>query len=447
MNWEKLLCMERPYGTRRKDALSSRNEFLRDFDRIVFSNSFRRLQTKTQVFPLPETDFIHTRLTHSLEASCVGRSLGALAGEILFKEEAELFKTLDIYPETIAAIVAAACLAHDIGNPPFGHTGEKAIGEYFKTDSGEAFIQDLDEGQRKDLLEFEGNAMGFRLLASTLPSHAEPEAGLYPTFATLGAFSKYPSESTALKTGAVETKKYGFFQSEKEMFSIVADKLGLIPASAANGAKAWKRHPLAFLVEAADDICYTIMDFEDGYKLKLVDFMTLSGLFKQIIGGDFDETRGSKIHDEREQLSFLRAVTINKLVSQAVEAFSENLSGIMNGSFDRPLLDVISSAKAFDEVKKISFRDIYSCEKVVKIEAAGFEVLSGLLQAFLPAVLKKDVTHRDKTMLKLLPAQFKTETSDSYQKILLVTQFVAGMTDTYAIDLFRTIKGISLPNY
>ena len=270
MNWDQLLSLKR-YGDTNKRLRKEQNEarlgFEVDYDRIIFSSEFRSLQDKTQVVPLSKTDFVHTRLTHSLEVSVVGRSLGRKVGELLLKKHPHLETIHGYKMNDFGAIVAAAALAHDIGNPPFGHSGEKAIGAYFREGKGAIFKSYFTDKEYQDLCDFEGNANGFKILTE---SRIGREGGLRLSYATLGAFMKYPKESLPKKpTAHIADKKYGFFQSEKDMFSDVANELGLISRSTEHIS--FNRHPLAYLVEAADDICYTIIDFEDGINLGLIE--------------------------------------------------------------------------------------------------------------------------------------------------------------------------------
>jgi dGTPase len=429
---EKFLCNKRKASST-KSAHSGRSDFRRDFDRIVFSSAFRRLQSKTQVFPLPETDFIHTRLTHSLEASCVGRSLGAVAA-----------LDLDIDDDIFASIVAAACLAHDIGNPPFGHSGEDAISHFFLND-GKAYLDGMDDSEKADFQIFEGNAMGFRLLTKSLPSQSEIEGGLNLTYATLGAFTKYPRESSPVKIDNPCYKKFGFFQSEKSAFEEIVNEMGLKEKDLGNGIKAWQRYPLAYLVEAADDICYSIMDLEDGFKLGLLSFEQLKEHLSSLT--NLDDEKLKKLLDDREKASYMRAKAVNSLVTESAKAFCDNIDSILDGSFDNDLLSVIPKSECVEEIKKFSFEHVYSYHKAVEIEAAGFEVLGGLLNLFLSAIYNPSDA-KSKKIKSLIPKQFHSdETVPNYERVMLVVQFVSGMTDTYAIDMYRKLKGISLPNY
>ncbi|MDP5093649.1 MAG: dNTP triphosphohydrolase, partial [Polaribacter sp.] len=269
MNWEQLLSLKRFGDTQKRPRIAqdeTRLGFDVDFDRIIFSEAFRSLQDKTQVIPLSETDFVHTRLTHSLEVSVVGRTLGRRVGKILLERHPNLVG-LGYTFNDFGAIVAAASVMHDIGNPPFGHSGEKAIGEYFKSGNGKKYKDELSAKEYQDLIDFEGNANGFKILTENREGIS---GGLRLSYATLGAFLKYPKESLPKKpTSHIVDKKYGFFQSEKEAFLEVVQELGMRQKSSENSS--FYRHPLAYLVEAADDICYTIIDFEDGINLGLIE--------------------------------------------------------------------------------------------------------------------------------------------------------------------------------
>ena len=438
MEWKQLLSKERlgRFGQVGSDA---RSPFQRDYDRIVFSSAFRRLQDKTQVFPLAESDYVRTRLTHSLEASCVGRSLGTLVGDFVLKQS----DIEGLTPQDFGNIVAAACVAHDIGNPPFGHSGEDAIRDWFKTNETN-FLESLQPSERADFLEFEGNAQGFRIL--TRLQQRQNDGGLQLSYAVLGAFSKYPRASAILGMDRkkVSEKKFGFFQSETGHFEKVAQGLGLKKKP----DRAWCRHPLAFLTEAADDICYLIIDFEDGYRRGHVPFLKVESLFKAIA---FEKSGTSqafynKISDERQKIEYLRARVINNLILAVVEIFKENVAQILDGNFEQALMSLVSFRAALDEIEKISVADVYGAPTVVQIETAGFEVLGGLLHCFVPALLVGDSkrSSAQSKMLALLPPEFRTGTNQ-YEKLLNATDFVSGMTDSFALTLFRRLKGIELP--
>lgn len=457
MNWEKALCKDRLYLPAHNEAQNGRSRFQRDFDRIVFSSAFRRLQDKTQVFPLPENDFVHTRLTHSLEVSCVGRSLGNAVGIQLIQRHPEIAGAYSSFD--FGEITAAACLAHDIGNPPFGHSGEDAISEYFITGGGKELLAKFDcDKKRKDLTSFEGNAQGFRIL--TKLQNPTVQGGIQLTFATLASFVKYPKESIVTfldkDKGCLHNekfyKKHGFFQAEKEIFLLIAEKCGLLKNAQTDNSICYSRHPIAFLVEAADDICYRIMDLEDGYRLGLISFKETEELMMNII----DKT-SLKNYDKREKndkIGYLRANAIGRAIDQTASVFLDNENEILNGNYNSSLLSEIQAAKALYEIKEISKEKIYAFKPVIEREAAGFEALGGLLDYFIRAVNDKkenSASKRSKAILQLLPSQFLGEDGnpedDLYERILKITDFVSGMTDSYAISLYRKIKGISLPMF
>jgi dGTPase len=303
----------------------------------------------------------------------------------------------------------------------------------------------MSDQEKADFENFEGNAMGFRLLTKTLPSQSEIEGGLNLTYATLGAFTKYPRESGKVETGSPCYKKFGFFQSEKELFEELASQTGLKEKDAGGGVKAWQRHPLAYLVEAADDICYSIMDLEDGFKLGLLSYKKLSSLLCRLIKKAPTE-KLSKLKDNREKASYLRAIAVNNLVEESAGVFSKNIESILDGSFEKDILSAIPQSEAVKEIKKFSFKHVYSYHKAVEIEAAGFEVLGGLLNLFLSAIYSSDA--KSKKIKSLIPGQFHSNNNvPKYEKVMRIVQFVSGMTDTYAIDMYRKLKGISLPNY
>ena len=459
MRWEKLLS-SKILGYDKNDqknnpSYDGRSAFQKDFDRVVFSSAFRRLQDKTQVFPLPESDFVHTRLTHSLEVSCVGRSLGNLVGEKIIELHPGLKKNFTKFH--FGEIVAAACLAHDIGNPPFGHSGEDAISDYFKTGNGKLLEQKINDSKKwNDLIKFEGNAQGFRIISQL--QNPDVQGGLRLTYATLATFTKYPKESffedeTLLTTSTNKLpkiyKKFGFFQSEKNIFQTVAGEVGLQKKAKINNSFFWCRHPLAFLVEAADDICYRIMDLEDGSHLGLVSFNETEALLMPLIGKT--KLKLYNTRDEKEKIGYLRAKAITLLVEQLAKVFIDNEEQILAGNFESELISVISVRKPLETIEKISVEKIYSYKTVIEREAVGYEVLGGLLDIFVSALLDSSNTqfsHRTKTIIKLFPQQFtlaKNSEEDFYQKLLQITDFISGMTDSFAVSLYRKLKGISLP--
>ena len=453
MQWSNLFSEARLSDKQfQRQTSPDRTNFERDFDRVVFSSAFRRLQDKTQVIPLPESDFVHTRLTHSLEVSCVARSLGKIAGKTII----DRYQLKDLHASDFGAVCATAALAHDIGNPPFGHSGEASISNYFANGNGrkiEALIADANYWS--DLTNFEGNANGFKLLTN----YNEASGGnINLTFSTLAAFTKYPTRSnkseehTALFKGKVSQKKYGYFQSEAEIFKTIFSHLEIDSIT----DYAWHRHPLAFLVEAADDICYRVIDFEDGIRIGLIDFRTGEELLKAVVGSDFDSERYANISDQREKISWLRAKAINKLINHTTKLFLDYENQMLDGRFDKSLVDMLDESVAvpLNQILDLSVENVYRSRNVLQIEAAGFNVVSELLDIFISAVsdyhefgkdLRKKRPFSDK-VIRLFPKQFLQQGStDVYLRILRVCEFVAGMTDTYAVSLYRRLKGIELP--
>lgn len=449
MEWEKLLTNSRlGDNSQPKHKLQDgRSEFQKDFDRIVFSPAFRRLQDKTQVFPLPESDFVHTRLTHSLEVSCVGRSLGNLVGETVIKRSPSLQNKFTKFH--FGEIVAAACLAHDIGNPPFGHSGEDAIAEYFRTGNGQKFkLKIKDEKKWTDLIKYEGNAQGFRII--TKLQNPKVKGGLNLTYATLAAVTKYPRESLIKNQNkSLQNKayrKYGFFQAEKNIFKEVAAAAGL---DSIKGEKAswWCRHPLAFLVEAADDICYRVMDLEDGFRLGLISFKESEDLLRPLVSKQ--SLKDYRDKDEKDRIGYLRAVAINELVYELANVFLDEEKNILTGKFNNELISQINRAEALKYIKDLSIVKIYKSRSVVEREVAGYEVLGGLLDTFISAYNEaylERISAKNKSVFALLPGRITDDIPDDlYLRLLKIIDFVSGMTDSFAVSLFRKLKGISLP--
>jgi len=448
-SWNKLISKKRFETSDKKYSSdeSVRGEFQRDYDRIVFSSAFRRLQNKTQVMPMPESDFVHTRLTHSLEASVVGRSLGRIVGKSILERHPELAREKNIQEADFGDIVAAACLAHDIGNPPFGHSGEDAISAYFESEEARPFLVSLTEAERTDLQRYEGNAAGFRVLTYTYPAHCNLPGGLSLTYTTLATFTKYPKESLPLVPGTKNTseKKYGFFQTEKAWFNTIARELGLLQKGE-DGTVWYYRHPLAFLVEAADDICYRIIDFEDGLKLGLVPQAEGLQLLRQILNDDPDRKSSLTFYDWREEIGYLRARIIGKLIEETAQVFLRHEKEILQGSYDKPLINELACKPVLDGIKELSIRLIYQNRPVLEIEAAGYEVLGGLLDAGIKAVFRPESKHYRK-LAALIPPHYLQlpDTATAYERIIHITDFVTSLTDQAALSLYRKIKGIELP--
>ncbi|MBT8303648.1 MAG: deoxyguanosinetriphosphate triphosphohydrolase [Bacteroidia bacterium] len=444
MNWEQLLSLKRFGDTHkriRKEQDETRLGFDVDYDRVIFSSEFRSLQDKTQVIPLSQTDFVHTRLTHSLEVSVVGRSLGRSVGQRLIEKHPHLQSVHGYQANDFGAIVAAAALAHDIGNPPFGHSGEKAIGEFFKNGEGKKLEQDLTKKEFQDLCDFEGNANGFKILTE---SREGREGGLRLSYATLGAFIKYPKESLPKRpTDHIADKKYGFFQSNKEAFKDIAEELGLISRS--HKDLSYERHPLAYLVEAADDICYTIIDFEDGINLGLIQEEFALEYLINLVRDNIQTNKYQALTNTEDRISYLRALAIGTLINEAVEIFMNNEEAILNGKFDVPLLDKSKYEAQIDDIIKLSVEKVYQCKEVVEKEIAGYEVLHQLLHTYVNATfndLNGKASNYDKLILKTLPETVDQVNETLYSRVMSVCSYISKLSDSNAILIHNKIKGI-----
>ena len=442
MQWEQLLSLKRQGDTSkrlRKEQDDTRLGFEVDYDRIIFSSAFRSLQDKTQVIPLSKTDFVHTRLTHSLEVSVVGRSLGRLVGKKIIEKHPYLAEVHGFHMNDFGAIVAAAALAHDIGNPPFGHSGEKAIGEYFKIGNGQRYRGQLTDKQWQDLIDFEGNANGFNLLTASRPGI---EGGLRISYATLGAFMKYPKESLPKKpTPNIADKKYGFFQPDAAFFQDVAKDMGLIPNKTGEDI-GFERHPLAYLVEAADDICYTIIDFEDGINLGLIsEDYALEYLIK-LVKDNVQVQKYKTLTTKEDRISYLRALAIGTLINDAVNVFVENEDAILAGNYPYALTDKGNYTAQMNDIINISIKNIYQSREVVEKEVMGYRIINTLLDTFCTAYNNKfegNEGNYDKLILKLLPEKFVTEKMSLYDRLLHICHFVSTLTDGNAVLLYNTI--------
>jgi dGTPase len=445
MNWEQLLSLKRFGDTKKRPRIAqdeTRLGFDVDFDRIIFSEAFRSLQDKTQVIPLSETDFVHTRLTHSLEVSVVGRTLGRRVGKILLERHPNLVD-LGYTFNDFGAIVAAASVMHDIGNPPFGHSGEKAIGEYFKSGNGVKYKDQLTPKEYQDLIDFEGNANGFKILTENREGIS---GGLRLSYATLGAFLKYPKESLPKKpTNHIVDKKYGFFQSEKEAFLDVVTDLGMTPKSKENNS--FYRHPLAYLVEAADDICYTIIDFEDGINLELVEEEFALEYLIKLVKDTIDIKKYHSLQHKKDRVSYLRALAIGVLINDAVDIFLANEDKILAGNFERSLLDKCKYEAQINDIIKLSISKIYQSKEVVEKEVAGYRIIGDMLDIFITA-LNNDyngiASNYDSLILKMLPEEYKSNIATVYQRIMSICSYISGMSDSFAIRIHKKLTGNSI---
>jgi deoxyguanosinetriphosphate triphosphohydrolase, putative len=439
MNWRDLISAKR-FGMEEFHQYreENRSEFQRDYDRLVFSAPFRRLQNKTQVFPLPGSIFVHNRLTHSLEVSCVGRSLGNDVAKKLLSKHPELQNS---FLSEIGAIVSAACMAHDLGNPPFGHSGEKAISTYFSEGNGINLKDKLEVNEWEDIIHFEGNANAFRLL--THQFEGRRKGGFAMTYSTLASIVKYPFSSLL----AGKKSKFGFFITEEEDFKRIATELGMICMS--ENPLQFARHPLVYLVEAADDICYQMMDIEDAHKLKILTTEET----KELLIGYFGESRRAHIYetmkivsDTNEQIAYLRSSVIGLLIKECTRVFIENEEAILAGTFEKSLIKNISELprEAYKHCEAISLKKIYHSGDVLDIELAGFHVISTLIDLLIDAVSSPEKAY-SQLLINRMSSQYNVNAPTLYGKIQAVLDYISGMTDVYALDLYRKIKGNSLP--
>ena len=448
MNWVQLLSNKRLGQEQQPHVEDDRTEFQRDYDRLIFSAPFRRLQNKTQVFPLPGSIFVHNRLTHSLEVSSVGRSLGNDVSRLLLKKHPEL---IDTHITELGSIVSAACLAHDLGNPPFGHSGEKAIGTYFSEGDGrflkEYFCEEtgdrLTEEQWCDLINFEGNANAFRLLTHHFKGRRP--GGFVMTYSTLASIVKYPFSSNL----SVGKRKFGFFREEVESYQRIAAELGITQYDSPEGPLRYARYPLVYLVEAADDICYEIMDIEDAHKLKILTTEETKSLLLAYFPQEQQERivqRMSTVDDRNEQIVYLRSCVINALETECVRVFVEKEEKILNGEFEGSLISHIHEIprQAYRACEKVSYQRIYNSKDVVDIEIAGFKVITTLVDLMVQAVIHPDRAF-SQLLINRVSTQYEIKAPTLYGRILAVLDYISGMTDVYAMDMYRKINGMSIP--
>lgn len=439
MNWDQLLSTKRfgmeAYHEKRAD---DRSEFQRDYDRLIFSAPFRRLQNKTQVFPLPGSVFVHNRLTHSLEVACVGRSLGVNVAHRLNEKNVLVTPFLD----EIGSIVSAACLAHDLGNPPFGHSGEKATATFFSEGNGQVLKNKMSAEEWKDCTCFEGNANTFRLLTHQFIGRRP--GGFVLTYSTLASIAKYPYASIYSDE---KKQKFGFFDSEKNDFQKIAKELG-IPRLAENPNR-FARYPLVYLVEAADDICYQIMDIEDAHKLKILTNEETKSLFLDF----FEDKRKARlletmvmVTDVNEQIAYLRSSVIGILIDQCSAVFVENEEAILSGTFKSSLIKKLpkATAAAYENCSRTAFAKVYRSSEVLDVELAGYKIILTLLDHMVTAVLNPDKAYSQQLLMRI-PEQYETNSPTVYGKIMAVLDYISGMTDIYALDLYRKITGMNIP--
>ena len=443
MNWQKLISNKRLGQEHRHPKRNDdRTEFKRDYDRLIFSAPFRRLQNKTQVFPLPGSVFVHNRLTHSLEVASVGMSLGNDVAQQLTQRHPELRDTLF---QEIGQIVATACLAHDMGNPPFGHSGEKAIQSFFIEGAGCDLQREVSPGFWNDVTHFEGNANALRLLTHQFKGRRP--GGFVMTYSTLASIAKYPFSSAA----ASKKGKFGFFNTEKDTFRRIADELGLICLSEPGDPLRYARHPLVYLVEAADDICYEIMDIEDAHKLKIISFDETARLLLGFFEEQEQELILQRIADEgltdqNEKVVYLRACAIGKLEHECARVFVDNEDDILNGTFQKSLIDHISpiACEAYRRCSEFSVAHIYKSKPVLDVELSGYQIIQTLMERFVGAVVHPERFY-SKQLISRVSSQYDIDSPDLETRLMAVIDYISGMTDVYALDEYRKIKGDSLP--
>ncbi len=443
MKWQELISNIRlGQESRHSERHDDRSEFKRDYDRLIFSAPFRRLQNKTQVFPLPGSIFVHNRLTHSLEVASVGMSLGNDAAKTIIARRPELAGSLF---EEIGTIVATACLAHDMGNPPFGHSGEKAMQTFFTEGEGAFLKERLKPEIWSDITHFEGNANAFRLLAHRFCGRRE--GGFDMTYTTLASIVKYPCSSMA----AGGKGKFGFFEEERPIYEKIAAKLGLKKLSVEGEPLRYARHPLVYLVEAADDICYEIMDLEDAYKLKILSFTEASGLMLGFFSEEeqrhiMQRIEHECITDGNEQINYIRACAIGKLVNLCTAAFVNNEQEILDGTFSGSLIDHIDEGprEAYRHCSEVSRRKIYNSKPVLDIELSGYRIIDTLMQSMTEAAVHPDRFY-SKQLINRVSSQYNIHSDSLDSRILAVVDYISGMTDVYALDIYQKINGISLP--
>ena len=436
MNWEQLLSLKRQGDTLKRLRLEqdeTRIGFEVDYDRIIFSSAFRSLQDKTQVIPFSKTSFVHTRLTHSLEVSVVGRSLGRKVGKILIEKYPFLNKIYGFQSNDFGAIVAAASLAHDIGNPPFGHSGEIAIGDYFKNGNGSKFKDQLNKQQYQDLCDFEGNANGFKIVSE---NKVGIPGGLRLSYATLGAFTKYPKGSIPKKpTQHIKDKKFGFFESQNKFFNEVAVDLGLRDR---NGN--FSRHPLAFLVEAADDICYTLIDFEDGINLGWISEEYALEYLIRLVKGSIDTKKYNSLEHKSDRVAYLRALSVNTLINDAVNIFIKNEESLLSGNYSKSILKDSTFKAQMKDIIDISVNKVYKSEEVIEKELKGYQVIHHLLEVFIKAAINNQegiTTAFDELALACIPKSYLHEEGELYTQLLDISCFIASLTDGKALEWYK----------
>ncbi len=443
MKWKELISNIRlGQESRHQERHDDRSDFKRDYDRLIFSAPFRRLQNKTQVFPLPGSVFVHNRLTHSLEVASVGQSLGNDVARAIVDKRPELRGTLF---EEIGTVVATACLAHDLGNPPFGHSGEKAIQAFFLEGKGAYLENKLPLELWADLTHFEGNSNTFRLLAHRFVGRRA--GGYVMTYTTLAAIVKYPFSSLAVG----EREKFGFFHTEQPTYEKIASTLGIDRLSHEDEPLRYVRHPLVYLVEAADDICYEVMDLEDAHKLKILSFDETSHLLLNFFD-DEGQTRLRKrmdeegITDQNEKINYLRARVIGLLENLCARAFVAHEEELLRGEVKVPLIQLIPDVarNAYEQCSRVAHQRVYHSKPVLDIELSGYKIMTTLMEQMIEAAVNPHLYYSQQ-LINRVSSQYDIHSSNLGTRILAVLDYISGMTDVYALDVYQKISGISLP--
>ena len=442
MDWLRLISNKRlGQEDRHPQRHDDRSEFKRDSDRLVYSAAFRRLQNKTQVFPLPGSIFVHNRLTHSLEVSSLGKSLGDDVARELTKRHPELRGTLF---EEIGTIVQTAGLAHDMGNPPFGHSGEKAIQTFFTEGKGAYLQQHVSPEFWSDITRFDGNANAFRLLTHSFKGRRV--GGFAMTYSTLASIVKYPFPSYS-----ATKNKFGFFTTERIHYEALAQRLGIPQISSEPGHERWARYPLVYLVEAADDICYEIMDLEDAFKLKILTYQETCDLMLSFFDADSQQHILARIDEEQltdvnEKIQYLRACVIGKLENECVSAFIAHEDEILNGTFNGSLIDAVApiQREAYRHCTKISRERIYRSQPVLDVELSGYRIMATLMELMVEAIEHPE-RYYSQQLIGRVSSQYDIDNPDLETRLMAVIDYISGMTDVYALDVYQKICGISLP--
>lgn len=486
MNWKDLLCKERIRSFQKSTTSGDfRTEFEKDYHRIIGSSSFRRLQDKTQVFPLEKSDYVRTRLTHSLEVSSFAKSLSQIIGERILEEIKDPEFTVQ-NKEDISNILQCAGLLHDIGNPPFGHFGETTIRDWFKKNmdlfffKGKKISEFLDSQMLEDFYHYEGNAQAFRLI--TKLHFLVDENGMNLTKALLSTLIKYPVSSVEInkKNGDIKMKKMGYFYAEREKFDEVQRSTKTFGC----------RHPLTYLLEAADDIAYKTADLEDSVEKGNISYHELLEELEKrcsdFIQKKYPDLSWEEQKEKREKCEYQRLITILKrkynkaienqyqkpdlyavqnwvisiqgsLIFSATDSFIQHYDEIMEGSYPHDLFYHTNVEEVMEDMGKIAYKYTFTSKQIFKLEIAASRILDFLLSSFVTAIIyydtEEELTSLQKKLISLISKDYmriyhieskeKSEKEKLYLRLMLVTDYISGMTDTFAKDLYQELNGIN----